>query len=156
MQAIDENALDNDPVLVRSLESGDLPSILRIDRAATGQTREELYRIKLARTLSEPTLSVSLIAELDAHVVGFVFASLYYGELGRPEPVAVLDAIGVDPGYRRRSVGSELVRKLEVNLRALHVERIETQVEWTDLELLGFFAERGFVPAPRLCLELRL
>ncbi len=149
-------ALPTDSVLVRGLAREDLSAVLRIDRAATGRTREEYYRVKLERTLSEPKLSVSLVAELDDHVVGFVFAGVYYGEFGRPEPIAVLDAIGVDPGYRNRSVGSALLRQLEMNLRALCVERIETQVEWTDRALLAFLAERGFAPAPRLCLALRL
>lgn len=143
-------------VRVRALQTGDLDAIIRIDRASTGQPRHEYYRVKLERTLREPKLSTSLVAELDGRVVAFVFATLFYGEYGRPEAVAVLDAIGVDPDVRGQHVGSSLMRQLEGNLAALRVERLETLVDWKQIDLLGFLAERGFRPSSRLCLELGL
>lgn len=148
---------DDEPrATVRVLRAGDLAAILRIDREATGQKREEFFRVKIERAVREPKLQTSLVAEVDGNVVGFVFATLYFGEYGRLEPVAVLDAIGVDPAFRRSRVGSEMMKQLEMGLRALHVERLETIVGWRELELLGFLAKRGFSPGPRLCLELAL
>ena len=143
-------------VTVRVLRETDLGAILRIDKAATGHPREEFFRVKIQRALREPKLSTSLVAELDGSVVGFVFASLYFGEYGRPEPVAVLDAIGVEPGVRHQRVGTEMMKQLEMCLRALRVERLETIVGWRETGLIGFLAERGFAPGPRLCLELDL
>lgn len=143
-------------VRVRVLRKTDLGAILRIDKAATGQPREEFFAVKIGRAVDEPKLSTSLVAEVDGNVVGFVFASLYYGEYGRLEPIAVLDAIGVDPKVRHQRVGSALMKELETCLRALRVERLETIVGWREIELLGFLAQRGFAPGPRLCLELSL
>ena len=96
------------------------------------------------------------MAEVDDHVVGFLLARVYFGEFGRLEPSAVIDSLGVDPEYRGRRVGASIMRQLLVNLTALRVERIETQADWDQFDLLAFLAKSGFRPAARLCLERRL
>lgn len=145
--------LPTDRVLVRGLRDTDLPYLVRIDRAAMGRAREEYYRAKLREALKEGKLTTSLVAELDDHPVGFVLSRVYYGEFGHAEAVAVLDTIGVDPAYRGRSVAKALLRQLVMNLRALDVERLETQVDWGQFELLRFLHHEGFSPAPRICLR---
>lgn len=148
--------LPTDDVLVRQLREGDLAAIVRVDKKAMGRPREEYYQAKLGRVLNDGKLQTSLVAEIDGIVVGFVLAALHYGEYGQAEPVAVIDSIGVEPAFRGKHIGDALMRQLEMNLRALRVERLETQVDWTQLELLGFLARRGFGPSTRLCLQLDL
>lgn len=155
-QENDDGTLPTDSVLVRDLRQSDLTAIVRIDRHSTGRLREDYYKAKVKAALSEPTLRTSLVAELDGHVVGFLVARLFYGEFGHAEAVAVIDSVGVDPAYRKKHVGQALLRQLTMNLRALHVERIETQVDWDQFDLLSFLARQGFRPAPRMCLERRL
>jgi ribosomal protein S18 acetylase RimI-like enzyme len=70
------------------------------------------------------------------------------------EPVAVLDTIGVNPDFRRHGVGRALLEQLCLNLQALGIPRLQTEVNWQDQELLRFFHREGFLPAPRLCLDL--
>lgn len=152
----DDGTLPTDAVTVRGLSAGDLAAIVRIDRASTGRSRREYYDAKLRAALTEARLQTSLVAVLDDHVVGFVLARLHYGEFGRAEPVAVIDSLGVDPGYRKRHVGQALMRQLLMNLGALQVERVETQVDGTQSGLLAFLASSGFRPAPRVCLERAL
>ena len=82
--------------------------------------------------------------------------SPYYGEFGLPEPVAILDTLEVDPDLRHRRVASALLHQLVLNPRALGIERVQTEVDWQQQDLLAFFAKSGFQPASRLCLELRL
>lgn len=149
-------SLPTDAVLVRDLRVPDLMAIVKIDRHSTGRLREDYYKAKLKAAVSEPTLRTSLVAEIDGHVVGFVLARLFYGEFGRAEAVAVIDSLGVDPAFRKRSVGQALLRQLLLNLRALRVERIETQVDWDQFDLLAFLAKNGFRPAARMCLEREL
>jgi ribosomal protein S18 acetylase RimI-like enzyme len=64
-----------------------------------------------------------------------------------------VDAIGVHPRFRGRHIGRALMRQLRLNLGALRITSLRTEVAWDDFELLGFFKHEGFVPAPRLCLE---
>jgi ribosomal protein S18 acetylase RimI-like enzyme len=153
---LDDGSLPTDSVLVRDLRETDLAAIVKIDRVSTGRTRREYYESKLKTALAEQKLRTSLVAELDDHPVGFLLAHVHYGEFGRAEPVAVIDSIGVDPDYRGRHVGQALLRQLLMNLGALQVERIESQVDWAQTDLLTFLSRNGFGPAARICLERRL
>ncbi|MBK6514222.1 MAG: GNAT family N-acetyltransferase [Polyangiaceae bacterium] len=148
--------LETDSVTVRTLRAGDLDAVVRIDRQATGRTRDAYYRGRIEAALEPHALQTSLAAELDDHVVGFMIARVFYGEFGRSEPTAIIDSVGVDRGYLRRRVGDALIRQLLMNLRALGVEHVESVVDWQQHELLQFFAHHGFAPSPRLCLRLAL
>lgn len=149
-------ALDTDAIPVRTLGAEDLDAISRIDRKIVGRSRREYLSRKLTTALRDSGVCISLAAEVDGRVAGFLMGSLYYGEFGLPEPVAILDTLEVDPDARHRRIGSALLRQLVLNLRALGIERVQTEVDWMQTELLAFFAQAGFRPAPRFCLEMRL
>ncbi|MCC6337612.1 MAG: GNAT family N-acetyltransferase [Myxococcales bacterium] len=149
-------ALPTDAVRVRTITEADLTRVVAIDKKSMGRPREEYFRSRLKSALSDSKMVTSLVAEVDGLVVGFVISRLYYGEFGRTEPVAVLDSIGVDPEFRKQHVGAALLRQLTMNLKALNVERLETDVEWNHFELLSFLARSGFKPAARVCLSLAL
>jgi ribosomal protein S18 acetylase RimI-like enzyme len=153
---LDDEERLTDAVTVRDLRTSDLAAVVRIDRGSTGRPRGEYYEAKVRAVTVEPTLRTSLVAELDDHVVGFLLARVYFGEFGQAEPAAVIDSIGVDPDYRKRRVGQVLLHQLLTNLQALRVERVETQVDWTQLDLLAFLTRQGFRPSARVCLERTL
>jgi ribosomal protein S18 acetylase RimI-like enzyme len=148
--------LDSDPVLVRAMNDGDLEAVVAIDAAATGRRRPEYFQRMLQLALVDSALRISLVAELDNVVAGFVVGSLYYGKFGVVEPFATIDAIGVHPELRRGGVGKGLMRQLRLNLSALRITTLRTEVSWDDFELLAFFQREGFQPAARLCLERKL
>jgi predicted N-acetyltransferase YhbS len=141
-------------VTVRGLKPADLEAVIAVDAKNVGRRREEFFRIKLQQNLQETGIKVSLAAEIDRTVVGFLLARVYYGEFGTLEPVAVLDTIDVHPDFRGRGVGNALLGQLGVNLHALGVTTLRTEVGWDELQLLAFFHHAGFRPAPRFCLEL--
>ena len=145
--------LEIDSVVVRTLRGDDLDAVVAIDAAAVGRRRPHYFERLLGHALHESDLHLSLVAELDGHVVGFVVATVFYGEFGVMEPSAALEAIGVDPATRRQRVGDALLRQLRLNLGALRVTCIRTEVAWDNFDLLAFFRRQGFGPAPRLCLE---
>jgi len=149
--------LPTDHVPVRALRDDDLAAVVKMDHAAMGRPREEYYRAKF-REATAPGSGprTSLVAEIDGHPVGCLLAKVYFGEFGQAEPVAVIDSIGVDPPFRGQHVGQALLRQLLINLQALRVERVETQVDWDQINLLHFLHRNGFAPAPRVCLERRL
>lgn len=146
-------ALETDAVVVRVLEERDLDDIVRIDASAMGRRRTDYYRDKVAAALRDSRLSLSLVAEVDGLTVGFLMARLHYGEFGRVEPTADLEALGVHREMRGRVIGKALMRQFLMNARALGVERVHTEVSWDDFDLLRFFHGQGFAPAPRLVLE---
>jgi ribosomal protein S18 acetylase RimI-like enzyme len=148
--------LETDRYTVRTMRQEDLEAVVEIDCAATGRRRTEYFSGLLDRALDAGGVQISLVAESEARVVGFVVGTVFYGEFGIAEPVATIDAIGVDSKWRRRSVGEALMRQLRTNLGALGVSGLRSEVSWDDFELLAFFRQQGFAPARRLCLERSL
>lgn len=148
--------LDTDHVEVRTLRQDDLDWVVRIDQQHSGRSRREYYRVKLAEANEDTGVRISLAAFVQGEPAGFMTGRLYYGEFGLPEPVAILDSVGVSPAFAGQRVGKALLRQLGANLRALGIEKIETEVEWDAVGLIGFFQHAGFRPAPRLCLEMEL
>lgn len=138
---------------VRSMASGDLAGIARIDRNVTGRDRTAYLARMTEEALTQSAIRVSLVVEVDGAVAGFLMARVDFGECGRTEPTAVLDTIGVEPAHGRRRVGRALVDQLLRNLGSLRAERVVTEVEWNHLPLLGFLGRTGFEHAQRLAFE---
>jgi ribosomal protein S18 acetylase RimI-like enzyme len=150
------NALSRDRVPVRSMEKTDLGRIVKMDAATTGVERTDYYARKLREMMQQSGVRVSLVAEQDDHPVGFIMARVDYGEFGRTTAEAVLDTIGVDPGYRDMGVGQVLMARLMSNLNALGVDRVRSEVSWNDTGLINYFAAAGFTPAQRVSLTKTL
>ena len=127
--------LEHPEVLVRRLRPDDLEAVIDLDRRVTGRR---------------------LGAELEGAFVGFLLSRVYYGEFGEIERAAVLDTMGVHPDFQRRCVGSALIDQLRVNLLALGIRTLHTEVGWDNPGLMVFFNREGFEPAPRYCLDLDL
>jgi GNAT superfamily N-acetyltransferase len=149
----DFGPLARDRIPVRAMKQGDLAALIAIDRRITGRDRSDYFARKLEEALHESDVRVSLVAEQDGAVVGFIMARVDFGEFGRFEPTAVMDTIGVDPDWHDRGVGRALLSQLLVNLGTLRVERIRTEIAWRDRDLLGFLDHCGFLPAQQLCFE---
>jgi len=155
-QAEMPGTLETDEVLVRTMREQDLDAVVAIDAKATGRRRPSYFELMLQRAVKQAAMQVSLVAELEGRTAGFLIASLYYGEYGVLEPSASIEAISVDPAARGRHVGRALMRQLRLNLGALHIATLRTEVSWDDFDLLSFFRHEGFVPSNRLCLERSL
>jgi ribosomal protein S18 acetylase RimI-like enzyme len=149
----DFGPLARDRIPVRGLRETDLQALITIDRRITGRSRAAYFKRKLDEALFESDVQVSLVAERDGGPVGFIMARVDFGEFGRMEPTAVLDTIGVDPDYRDQGIGRALLSQLLINLTTLRVERIRTEIDWHDRDLLAFLDRCGFRPAQRLCFE---
>jgi predicted N-acetyltransferase YhbS len=154
--ANDFEALARDQADVSSLQRSDLDQIERIDRRLTGQDRTAYIERIVNDAMQDSVIRVSLAARVDGAVVGFIMAGVDYGDFGRTEPVAVIDTIGVDPGFTHKHIGSALLSQLFVNLEALQAERVETVVTREDFGLLAFFYNAGFGPSRRLAFVKRL
>lgn len=153
---METDAPPRDTVLVRNLQPGDREAVIAIDAAGTGRRRERFLASKLSQAFADTGIAISLVAEIDGHVVGFALARVYYGEFGVMEPAAVLDVIGVAPDFRGRHVASALVDQLRTNLLGLGIGRLQTEVPWDNPDLLAFFHRERFVIAQRVCLDLDL
>lgn len=145
--------MGRDELTVRTLRLDDCGRLVAMDLQHSGRRRRAWYDGKVRRALAETDVNISLGAELDGLLVGAILGSVHYGEFGQPEPTAILDTILVDRDFGRRGVATALMEQLLLNLSGLGIERLRTEVAWSELELLGFFARAGFAPVPRLVLE---
>jgi len=149
----DYEALSRDRVPVRSMKEDDLAAAVRIDRKFTGRDRSGYYARKLREMLKESGIRVSLVAEEDGLVVGFVMTRVDFGEFGKVEKSAVLDTIGVHPGFAGSGIGHALLSQLFLNLSTLQVETVLTQVSPGNIDLQRFLYFCGFHPSQRLVLS---
>jgi len=152
----DFGPLARDRMPVRSMKQSDLGALVAIDRRITGRDRASYFERKLAEALHESDVRISLVVELDGVPAGFIMARVDFGEFGRLESAAVLDTIGVEPEFRARGVGRALLSQLLANLASLRVDKLLTEVDWSDRDLMGFLARSGFKPSTRLCFDYRV
>jgi len=145
--------LARDRVLVRTLRGDDMAAIDRIDAKLTGLDRSAYYASKFREMLDESGIRVSMVAEDDGIVTGFIMARVDYGEFGKVEKAAVMiDSIGVHPAYAGSGVGHALLSQLLMNLATLQVKSVRTKVEYENFGLRNFLSGRGFKPSQRLLL----
>ncbi len=149
----DFGTLARDKIPIRSMRESDIAAMSALDRRITGRDRMEYFGQKLEEALYESDVCVSLVAERDEHVVGFIMARVDFGAFGRMEPVAVMDTLGVDPDYRNQGIGRALLSQLLLNLGTLRIERMRTEVLWRDRDLFAFLDHCGFLPSQELCFE---
>jgi ribosomal protein S18 acetylase RimI-like enzyme len=149
----DYEPLSRDRVPVRTLKEDDLAATVRIDRKLTGRDRSAYYAAKLREMLTESGIRVSLVAEEDGFVVGFVMARVDFGEFGKVDKAAILDTIGVHPGFAGSGIGHALLSQLFLNLATLQVETVLTQVSPENIGLQRFLYSCGFHPSQRLMLS---
>jgi ribosomal protein S18 acetylase RimI-like enzyme len=108
--------------------------------------------------MDETGIRVSLVAEIKGMIVGFIMARVDYGEFDRIEPIAVLDTIGVDPGFAHLYVGRALLAQLLGNLATLRLDKVRTEISADQIDLKAFLMSNDFYPSQHLtfnCNEFR-
>lgn len=145
-------------VEIRVMRESDVAPVTEIDYKVFGTKRPDYYERKVAEVLDEESgrLVTSLVAEVGGKVAGFVMGSVYLGEFGIPETIAYLDTIGVDPDHQRQGIAAYLLDEFKTTVQKAGAKKVHTLVNWSDTDLLGFFANRGFVAANTLNLKLDL
>ncbi|HSH44106.1 MAG TPA: GNAT family N-acetyltransferase [Arenicellales bacterium] len=136
---------------IRGLTADDAGAVHRIDRRLTGQSREDYLARKIDEVINQSGIRVSLVAESDGLVVGYIMARLDYGEFGRTSAIAVIDTIGVDPG--NPGAGTAMLEQLFANLASLRLDGVRTIIRWDDTGMIHFLSKAGFEPGQQLALR---
>jgi GNAT superfamily N-acetyltransferase len=140
-------------MIVRPLEPSDLDAIVGIDEKLSGQTRKDYWRRRLEiASLRPPWMSVA--AETDGRLVGFLLGWVGESEFGIPRPTGWVDLIGVDPAYRSRGVARALLDRFVQSGRELRaLERVSTLIDLGQVDVREFFLRQGFQPGRMTQLE---
>jgi predicted N-acetyltransferase YhbS len=147
------NAMEN--VKIRTLKKEDLDAIVEIDERVLGENRKNYWERKLA-LMNSKSSQVSLVAEVEGKVVGFILGDISGWEFGVPETIGWIDTIGVTPAYQKRGLATALAHELIKKLGAVGVKIIYTLVSWNDWDLLQFFHAMGFTRGDMINLELKI
>jgi ribosomal protein S18 acetylase RimI-like enzyme len=131
-------------VYIRSLEKNDLASIVNIEERVTGIGRRDYWEKRIEISEAIRPHWASLVAELDNHVVGFVFGRAAELEFGLPGTVAWIEIIGVDPAYRRQGIARALLDRFTSSAEDHGVKTIFTLVNNDQPEMKDFFNRLGF------------
>jgi ribosomal protein S18 acetylase RimI-like enzyme len=138
---------------LRPLTVDDLDQVVAIDRTLSGRSRRGFFETRLKGALRDPKRFLFVGVCEDHELIGFVLARLLEGEFGGEAPVAVLDAIGLDPGKRGKGYGRRLMTGLEEVMRQKNVRELQSQLDWNNHALMGFLDAAGFRLAPRVVLS---
>ena len=150
--------MNKSTIKIRLMKTEDFDAVVGIDNKVLKASRPEYYETKFEKLFkSKDFLPTSLVAEeADGTVVGFVMGVLYMGEYGIFQEEATLDTIGVDPDYRNKGIGVELINEFMEHLRKLGVRKISTLVDLNDSKLIHFFSANQFSPSKTINLERSL
>ena len=141
-------------VTIRPMEQGDIDAVLAIyskirDEKIPGVKRSRLsYRG--AMTYEEITstnpggpLDLSLVAEADDKVIGFIWSGLAY--VGIPvDEVGVIYMLIVDPDYQKQGVAQKLVEALSERCSTKGINTVRAVVNERHWELQNYFQKLGF------------
>lgn len=140
-------------VAVRHLEPYDLDAVVLIDEKLSGVARAEYWKKRFELSALRPPW-MSLVAETDGRVVGFLFGWASDSEFGITEPMGWIDLIGVDPPCRHRGIGGALVRRFETAARELReIRKVATLIDLSQGDIREFFTRQGFRHGPMIQLE---
>ena len=142
-------------LVIRKMAETDLDDVVVIDTKVLGKSRWDYWLMKMS--LAEQRLPiVSLVAEGDGKVVGFILGDASGYEYDVPENIGWIDTIGVDPDYQKQGVARMLMKEMIANLKKVGVDTVYTMVDWPDWDLLKFFHAFGFQKGPLINLELKI
>lgn len=140
-------------VTVRPVEVSDLAAIVRIDEKLSGHTRKDYWQNRLEMAALRPPW-MSLVAETDSRVVGFLFGWVGESEFGIAQPTGWVDLFGVDPPYRGRGVAAALVERFVTSGRELRaIQKVATLIDLGQADVREFFLRLGFQHGPMIQME---
>jgi ribosomal protein S18 acetylase RimI-like enzyme len=120
----------------------DVDSVLAIDRKITGKRRAVTYTEMVTGDLGG-VLALSLVAEVDGEVKGFILARrVYVGE--PPTEVGLIEILGVDPGYQRQGIASKMVNGFLNACHSKKLNAVRIMINERDSQLQGLFEHLGF------------
>ena len=149
-------------VKVRPLNLDNIKDIVRIEERIEGElgiiNEERMEYLKEATRYnierSDPMMSLG--AELDGNIVGFIIGEIRIWEFGIGEKTGWIRILGVDPDFQGRGIGRKLGEALLEHFERRGIKRVRTMAEWYTGDLISFFKSLGFNMLNMIPLEKEL
>ncbi|MBN1366659.1 MAG: GNAT family N-acetyltransferase [Dehalococcoidales bacterium] len=127
---------EKEKVLIRPMTRNDINAVLALDRKI-GDGRSSLSYTDMDSTNPGGPADLSIVAEIDGKVVGFILTRLTYLMIPFTE-VCLLQGMIIDPAYQGRGTGSQLIERLFENCRSKKINTIRALVPEFNKELREF------------------
>jgi ribosomal protein S18 acetylase RimI-like enzyme len=137
--------IDRKEVKIRPMVSSDIASTLNI--WWTSIPEKEMLASQLGGRLD-----LSLIADYEGHLVGFILARVIYAGLPMTG-VGVIFFIAVKTDYQNCGIGSMLIDELKRNCKIKEIETIRALVPQNDASITKYFKRFGFRPSNTINLD---
>lgn len=141
-------------VKIRPMERGDIDALLAVynkikDEKIPGVKRSRLsYRgdmtfDEVASTNPGGPLDLSLVAEVNGEVVGFIWGRLAYAGIPVDE-VGIIHVLVVDPDYQKQGIATKLVDAMVKRCHDRGVKTLRAIIDERHWELQNYFQGLGF------------
>jgi len=135
------------------LTADHLDAVIDLDRRLTGQTRKGFFTRRMADAGTEDAMTIALVGMSGPTPTGYLLARVLDGEFGDVHAAAVIDAIGIAPDHRGQGVARDLMAALRDRARARGVTEVRSEADWSEMDLIRFFASQGFDLTPHQAFE---
>lgn len=125
-------------IRVRQFISSDMERIEEIEKSSSRYVTPS----SLLSLYYEIIPECFLIAEVDGKVVGYIIANLRKSRDGKEEGHIL--AIAVDPAYRRRKIGVNLIKQIIDVFKDKGIERLSLEVKVNNMPARRFYLSLGF------------
>jgi len=137
-------------VKIKPLTKDDISDILKIEErieeelGIKNKERTEYLKETAIYNIEHGDPMLSIGAEVDGNLVGFMIGELRLWEFGRGEKIGWIRILGVDPEFRGRGIGRKLAETLFEHFKRRGIKRVRTMVDWYAGELISYFRSLGF------------
>ena len=129
-------------IQVRRIKQEDAASIDRIYAAIIQKSQEIDFR-KIIEEQADSKGIVSLVAELDNQVVGFMICYTILAGFGIDKS-AWISMLGVDPKHMGKGIGKKLAQAMFEICKEKGIKNIYTSVPWDSTDMLSYFKTLDF------------
>ncbi len=149
-------------VKIRPLSLDNIKDIVRIEKLIEGKlgiiNEERMGYLKEATrySIEHSDSMMSLGAELDGNIVGFIIGEIRIWEFGIGEKTGWIRILGVDPDFQRSGIGRKLGEALLEHFERRGIKRVRTMAEWYTGDLISYFKSLGFNMLNMIPLEKEL
>jgi GNAT superfamily N-acetyltransferase len=131
---------------VIALTEQELPALSRLYRQFRGEESSPVDMRKTLRRLKKNRYYTLLGVKEEGRLVGSAMGVLCQELYGRCRPFMVVEDVIVDRAYRRRGIGTELMRAIEQEATRNHCSYIMLVTDADRRQALGFYEHLGYHP----------
>ncbi len=142
-------------VKIREITLQDAAAIQLIRKAISEEDGSVDFEKLIERQISESGGKLSLVAEINKRVVGYMISTTLYAGFGIKKSAWIM-AIGVLPEYMGQGIGLSLARKICDIYKEKGIKNIYSSVLWDSTDVLSFFKKLGFERSEFINLKKRL